>query len=638
MDKDVFTNVMYFVFPYMTKEDIFKVGQAYSFLDKYVEYALVSKSSYYFTVDVIALNYYLSKGFEHMHFGSYLKMIPGLGITFTNVNTHSYFHHGTVCNKKVFNYFIVNLRSYYDIVYKVKEDPLIGFHLPVDDFVDVTILSFMPQHITSKFQVEDIRSIPNINNSTWLADIDRDFPDFRQSNNLIVFCRNDSHLKCENLFKSLNKWILFSNVCIWYAVVDEVTICRNKHPNGDCRISTEFIFIFLKHKPMKTYVEILTGKSNTPDKIRIDLEKFKSRIDLSSRSIAFMHISKSRVNKFYGLDTTIFREIFPDVIFFLTNHAKSAITTKNSYYLTIDVIALNYYLSKGFEYMHFGSYLKMIPGLGITFTNVNTHSYFNHGTVCNKKVFNYFIVNLRSYYDIVYKVKEDPLIGFHLPVDDFVDVTILSFISHHITSKVKSGNICFINDFKITSFLLDDYPNIRQSNNLIIFCRKDSHKKCEKLFKSLDKWNLFSNIKIWFAIVDDITICRNKHTSWDCRISTEFIFLFIKHAPMRTYSNFLSTFCDSEEETRKQFTRFRGKMILSSRSIAFMHICQSRVNESYELQTTIFREIFPDVILYPIYGTMSCFGRTYKDFLLAVRLCNKGLHDKYTTILILSYV
>ncbi|KAI4499032.1 hypothetical protein M0802_005898 [Mischocyttarus mexicanus] len=192
MKKNVFTAAMFLVFPYLTGQETFIVAKAYRFMALFAKNSILAKLGYYFTVDLIALNSFMKTGFEYHNFGSYLKLIPIIGFTFTNINTKSYFRHKSNLNMK----------------HEIHSEPLMTLHLPIDDFVDITILSFMPHHITSRYRDREILKLKDqdINSSIWIRKLIVNYSNISLSRILIIFCRKSSFQKCQCLFVSLKEW------------------------------------------------------------------------------------------------------------------------------------------------------------------------------------------------------------------------------------------------------------------------------------------------------------------------------------------------------------------------------------------------------------------------------------------------
>ncbi|KAI4499030.1 hypothetical protein M0802_005896 [Mischocyttarus mexicanus] len=586
MDKDVFANVMYFVFPYMTKEDIGNVEEAYSFLLKCAKTAIGGKNLYCFTIDLIVLNDLFHLGFKHKDYGQFLKAIPNFGLTFTDVNVKADFRHGNFCNENLLNNVMINLKSNCNMSDIVKEIPLMAMiPYPSGFLIQISLLSFMPYHITSNFERDNLFWI-NYEERYWFI---RNYEDICRADSLIIFCRHNKHLKCENLLKSLSDWPLFPKIKIWYAVVDEITACRNQYFKEHCRMSTDFVFIFMKHRPYKSYLKIINSDCDNEEKIREVLIELRHKVIAMPGSIAFMHICQSRVKDFYELDKTIFNEIFPDVIFFLREFEQNALVANNSFYFTIDQITLNYYLYYGFKHTNVGDFLKLIPALGFSFSNINRGAKLGHGRLCNETEKFYFIINLKTYYCPFLLENDDRYFMFHLPKEKSLDITIFSFMPYYITTRYNNESVNAI-DKKIefnNSWLKEikeNYPAVDQSQLLIVFCRFKCFNKYKRCFRSL----------------------------------------------MRCDSN-------NAEKIKDSYISFKNEINLRARSLAFLHVSNFRAAELFALDVSMFKEVFPEIKLFPIYGFRSCYGSNFAEFHLIGTILKEETFHKITALLILSY-
>ncbi|KAI4473101.1 hypothetical protein M0802_016313 [Mischocyttarus mexicanus] len=215
------------------------------------------KKSFFFIVDKLLVNVGLKWIFLNRNIKEHYNATPTIGISFNNYEHYINARLERPCCNKQFNCFVVDLKSRSDIPISEKSDSLFRINFPIQDLPDVTILTFINLRVASKFG--------------------------------------------------------FYSMKIWIAVVDEITICRYNFGNHYCKIGTEFLFMFINNPSYKAYVKYLFWHFNTPYKIRTQLNKFRQEIGLVSNSTAFMHVSYGRKEKFYCLDTSLFREVFPEV-------------------------------------------------------------------------------------------------------------------------------------------------------------------------------------------------------------------------------------------------------------------------------------------------------------------------------------
>ncbi|KAI4481147.1 hypothetical protein M0804_009773 [Polistes exclamans] len=133
-----------------------------------------------------------------------------------------------------------------------------------------------------------------------------------------------------------------------------------------------------------------------------------------------------------------------------------------------------------------------------------------------------------------------------------------------------------------------------------------------KYFNSDDLYNMgqvcsipLDEITIWAATIDALSLCRfgiNKHY---CRMDSKYLFVFINNPDLNTYVGFLDENCNNADKIRKELKKFKSKTEFSSNSIALMHVSYARLKEFYALDISIFKDVFPNVCLFPFYGDRS---------------------------------
>ncbi|KAI4473878.1 hypothetical protein M0802_015899 [Mischocyttarus mexicanus] len=141
---------------------------------------------------------------------------------------------------------------------------------------------------------------------------------------------------------------------------------------------------------------------------------------------------------------------------------------------------------------------------------------------------------------------------------------------------------------------------------------------------------------IWIAVVDELSICRYNLGNHNCKIDSEFVFIFINNPSIVTYVHFLSNECDDPDKIRTELKSFRKESQLSFCSMAFMHVPYIRLKKLYDLDVLLFREIFPHVNLLPIYGTTSSYGSCFCDFKKPLLWPVREDRGNKTSILIIS--
>ncbi|KAI4484362.1 hypothetical protein M0802_013121 [Mischocyttarus mexicanus] len=213
------------------------------------------------TSNKLIVNVGLKWIFQHGNIKEQYNATPFVGISFNNLQHEINTRHERFCCNKFFNCFLVDLKSSNFMHLSEKSDSLFRINFPIKDWFGFYCITI------------------------WIAVVDE-----------ITICRFG-----------------FYCITIWIAVVDEITICRYNFGNHYCKIDTEFLFMFINNPSYKAYFRYLLPHCDTPNTIKTQLKQFRQEIVLFEDSTAFMHVSFGRMEEFYFLDTSLFKEVFPEV-------------------------------------------------------------------------------------------------------------------------------------------------------------------------------------------------------------------------------------------------------------------------------------------------------------------------------------
>ncbi|KAI4498971.1 hypothetical protein M0802_005837 [Mischocyttarus mexicanus] len=314
----------------------------------------------------------------------------------------------------------------------------------------------------------------------------------------------------------------------------------------------------------------------------------------------------------------------------LESLALSVVMKKDCYFYILDKLLVNVGLQWIFKDRNIKEHYNVTPSVGISFNNCQN---VQNERLCSNKQFNCFVVNLKSSFNMPISEKSDSIFELNFPIQYSTDVTIFSFVNKRLVPK-HSTNVINLNnqDASEGSAFLRPLKNFVKEKNslsriLIIFCRMTCYQKLFRLITIISFWFSSYDMTIWFAMVDEITICRYNLGNHFCKINTEFLFMFINNPSYKAYIKHLFSNCDTANRIRTRLQNYKRKIKYSSGSIAFMHVSNGRMRKCYDLDTSIFREVFPEIRLFPFYGnrSFSC------GFHIISAIRNSSLYSMWTT-------
>ncbi|KAI4498975.1 hypothetical protein M0802_005841 [Mischocyttarus mexicanus] len=635
MDKVDISKIIHLIFKYLTAQDLSIAAQVSKSWKTVAIRECMDRNCYYYLVDRLKIRNFSQLIHGNWYIQKYFNNLPSLDFKFSNVYTDVKILHGYYCRNKSYYWLKVNIKSNFPQLIKEKENSSLSLDFPIFEDAEATVLSFINRNNVYK----DFRGIIDYqtNKFNCTENVAAEIKNFLKeeyypSSILIIFCTHTSYNKLFEAWDVLRERFQYHNLSFWVAVVDELSICRYSYENYDCKIDTEFLFMFINNSLMKAYVDYISNECKDGNQIREELNAFKMRVQLSVYSIALIHVPYVHMEECYELVISLFEEIFPTVYLFpiygSTSFGGSCI---------LEWIRKNKRVTQHF---------KHIFSLGIDFTNVETDEDLSHKPFCNNKRFCYFIVNIKSNFNKVNVKEKDSFLRLNFPFHDTSDVTILSFVNRCTTDKTTCSKIRHhsakieaakdvVNSLK--SFLEQDYY---LSSILIIFCTHTSYNKFFEVCDILKDRFRYHEMTFWVAVVDELSICKHKYGNYDCKVDTEFLFMFINNSLMRAYVDYIPNECKNDNQIRAEFNDFKNRVELSIYSTAFMHVPYTHMEKYYELVTSIFREVFPHVYLFPFYGSASFGGSCIFETIMNLATTDVSSYlekgNKFITILILS--
>ncbi|KAI4491112.1 hypothetical protein M0802_010422 [Mischocyttarus mexicanus] len=273
---------------------------------------------------------------------------------------------------------------------------------------------------------------------------------------------------------------------------------------------------------------------------------------------------------------------------------------RNTYFYIFDIAEETFAIQSSFKntFKHDDSYF--LENLGVVYTNNSTFKSDNHELRCVNRELCSFVVNIGFDRNVENLGGSDILYWLIFPIYKITNVRIFSFINPRLESKLPCDLLQFSNEGN-------------------------------------DSWFGSHDMIIWLGVVDKLSICRNVSDERYCQIDTEFVFMFINNPSMAAYLCYLSEECDNAVKIRTQLRNLRPKINFWASSAAIMHVSYLRLSKLYQLDEIVFREVFPDVTLHPIYGIISSCGFSLHEFIELPKWWSLGKNEeKVTTIIILS--
>ncbi|XP_015172587.1 PREDICTED: uncharacterized protein LOC107064424 [Polistes dominula] len=167
---------------------------------------------------------------------------------------------------------------------------------------------------------------------------------------------------------------------------------------------------------------------------------------------------------------------------------------------------------------------------------------------------------------------------------------------------------------------------------IILFVRDYSVFSMLELLKTIRNWYPESNIPIWGGLMDRLNVCQRCFNKTHCTSAAEMVLMFISSPDMKVWNVTLDKTCNSMITIRQKLTTFKEKVELKLYSIALMYFSSRHIDKLDTIQIKAFQEIFPNIILYPIYGDASIGGETWVEI-----ISTTFMEGQNTTFMILTY-
>ncbi|KAI4481150.1 hypothetical protein M0804_009776 [Polistes exclamans] len=282
--------------------------------------------------------------------------------------------------------------------------------------------------------------------------------------------------------------------------------------------------------------------------------------------------------------------------------------------------------------------------LQIFFTNDKEDKNFEDKCHCSHLPLTSYAVNLEGH-AMTDQPKDNVLYNLYVPRTFETKIRTFTFV------KQPDNDYLHCNEIRLTivrelgyqvalklrfkNFMLEDSA----ISCMIILFTKDNLYEVKEMIDIFSVWFPRTKINIWGGITDVLTICQSisRFEKRSCRITPSYTIIFIQKPDMCSYVEHFEKECDTEEKFMEKLINFKERVTLQSYSIALMYISSNRVDRYFELYTSKFKELFPNVSLYPIYGDAPLVGGIVEVIMENLPVSNYPHIFYYTTIMLITF-
>ncbi|XP_014608665.1 PREDICTED: uncharacterized protein LOC106789187 [Polistes canadensis] len=286
-------------------------------------------------------------------------------------------------------------------------------------------------------------------------------------------------------------------------------------------------------------------------------------------------------------------------------------------------------------------YLKTTPRLQIIFTNDKYVKAFSDECHCNMLPSTCYLLQIECDFPLGNLEKENILMSLVFPMISKLKIETYTFILKGglFCQEIRfncSPNVGEVKYFKakIEPYFINDSP---MQKCMIVFCRDFSIYYVLELFQALSSWFPENEIPVWGGFIDMLTVCQCCFNTNFCKIEAEMVLMFISSPDMKVWTLTLDETCKSKITIINKLTTFKKEVELKLHSVALMYVSSRRIENLYMLETNSFKEIFPNTILFPIYGETSFGGKNWLEISEIIPDDFSVMEGCNTTIMILTY-
>ncbi|XP_014608664.1 PREDICTED: uncharacterized protein LOC106789186 [Polistes canadensis] len=178
-------------------------------------------------------------------------------------------------------------------------------------------------------------------------------------------------------------------------------------------------------------------------------------------------------------------------------------------------------------------------------------------------------------------------------------------------------------------------PDSSYTTCMIILCVYYNISHLLHIIKHLNTWYTIG--PIWGATIDSAEACNRIWNAPPNCSKTNIIQIFITSHNMSTQYLTLNENCNTEEKIFRMLQDLRNRILLRRHSIGFLCTPTARYKDFYEIESRVFKKVFPKIPLAHIFSNRPFGAKDLKEFYSYLIGIKPHVNNKASTLLILSY-
>lgn len=288
------------------------------------------------------------------------------------------------------------------------------------------------------------------------------------------------------------------------------------------------------------------------------------------------------------------------------------------------------------------------PCLQIFFSNVNKDKNDVNECHCEFLSSDSYTIDLGNNYRMDERKMETILMSLTFPKTYKTKIATYTFINDNIDKGLFCQEIRFHcgTNIKKIKFLKTHMQSYFQNDShmpscMLLFSRESSIFQLVDLIFTLAEWFPKSNINIWGGIINSITVCQQCFKKSCCRVIANCTLILISNPKLAVWTEILDHFCNTREIIREKLINLKKKISLNTHTVALINTAFHRKDNFYALENSIFREIFPGVTLFHMYGNAAFRGEGLQNDHRLSEYSSKSIKNirmfYQTSIMIITY-
>ncbi|KAI4499051.1 hypothetical protein M0802_005917 [Mischocyttarus mexicanus] len=260
------------------------------------------------------------------------------------------------------------------------------------------------------------------------------------------------------------------------------------------------------------------------------------------------------------------------------------------------------------------------PRINIVFTNDKYVKNYSEECHCNMLPSTCCTIHMESHFPFKNVNHKNYILSLFFPQVSKLNIETYTFIRKTLANNLFCQEIRFNcgNDVGLVKFLKTQLKpyfklNSEMGKCMIIFGCDLGFESIIQLVNTLQCWFPVIDIPIFGSIVDVLKTCQCCFDKNYCQSYTEYIIIFISNPDMKVWTLILDETCLTELSISEKLTNLKKQVNLKNYTVAFMHVSARRIQCYYALETYLFTKIFPNIMLFPIYGERSFGGNNWEE-------------------------